>query len=177
MLNDATRRPSGGSPPEVPRPAAQPDREVRAVAESLASDPEGAASQFVGRVSQLDIGAIRTAVQAWRQAMRAESDTWFAAEQAAGRAVLAAGRTAEQEVLLDRIAECVLRGVWYRGGARGESPRTPEERVGATEASAQYVSTVAMLALLVRDRLPAAQFAVLYRPFATLISVADLRGE
>jgi hypothetical protein len=137
----------------------------------------GVAWEFVGRVSELDADAVRAAVQAWHQVMRAESDAWFAAERAAGHAVLAAGRAPEQEVLLDRLAECVLRRVWYRDGGGGLPPGTPERRVGATEASGQYVATVAMLGLLVRDHLGAAEFELLYGPFAALIPLAELGRE
>ncbi len=146
-----------------------------AVAEWQVAGPQ-AASKFVGRLSRLDVAAVRRVVDLWHQVMRSESDAWFAAEEAAAHAVLVAGRTAEQEVLLGYLADCVLRGVWYRD-AHGQPPGTPEARVGATEASAQYVGTIAMLALLVRDHLGAAEFALLYRPFATLIPLEELGRE
>jgi hypothetical protein len=151
------------------------DHEIGPMREPSPDGPQ-VASTFVGRVSQLSVEAVRAAVQAWHDVMRVESDAWFAAEQAAGQAVLAAARSGVQEVLLDRIAECVLRGVWYRD-ANMQPQGTPENRVGATEASGQYVATVAMLALLVRDRLAPSAFALLYRPFATVIPVEELQLE
>jgi hypothetical protein len=168
MTSDATN-PAGDEARQARRPT---DHEIGAMEEPHANGVR-AASKFVGRVSQLDAEAIRAAIQAWHDVMRAETDAWFSAERAAGHAILVSGRTAEQEILLDRLAECVLRGVWYRD-AHGQRPATPEDRVGATEASGQYVATVAMLAVLVRDHLAAAQFALLYRPFATLIPLQEL---
>ncbi len=53
----------------------------------------------------------------------------------------------------------------------------PELHVRATEASGQYLGTLAMLALLVRDHLEPATFARLYRPFAPHIPVAELGRE
>jgi hypothetical protein len=134
-----------------------------------------AAAKFVGRASQLSVGDIRAAVQSWHGTMRARSDPWFAAERAAAHAVLVSGRTTDQEVLLGHIADG-FRRLWYRG-ARGEPPTTPESRIDATEASGQYVSTVAMIAVLVRDRIGAAEFALLYEPFASLIPVDELARE
>jgi hypothetical protein len=170
MTTEANRPSTGDEPRDGPPPTGQ----VRPVAEP-SRDGRRAASKFVERVLHLDAEAARAAIQAWHLAMRSESGAWFAAEQAAAHAVLATGRSAEQETLLDNIADFVRR-VWY-AGAIGQPPQTPERRVGATEASAQYVATVAMLALLVRDHLPATQFAVLYRPFATLIPADDLERE
>ena len=131
-----------------------------------------AASKFIGRVSQLDIGAVKTVVETWHQLMRAESDAWFAAEMAAARAVRESDRAAEQEVLLGHMADCVLNRVWYRPGGGA-----PEEHVGATEASGQYVASVAMLALLVRDFLAPRDFALLYAPFARFIPLEAVGRE
>jgi hypothetical protein len=170
MTSDATR------PLGEKTPASGPTgQEIEARAEPQAYGPR-AAAKFVGRVSQLDAEAVRVAVEMWRQVMRSESDAWFAAERAAAHAVLASSRSPEQKVLVGTLAECVLSRVWYRGGS-GNPPKTPERRVGATEASGQYVATVAMLAILVRDHLAATDFALLYRPFATVIPLDGLGHE
>jgi hypothetical protein len=68
--------------------------------------------------------------------------------------------------------------VWYRA-RRHDTPGAPppELHVRATEASGQYLGTLAMLALLVRDRLDAPTFARLYRPFAPHVPVAELGRE
>lgn len=168
MTSDITR-PTGDEAPQTRR---TPSREI---ATGSAVRPGGvqAASKFVGRVSQLDAAAIRAAVQAWRDVMRSESEGWFAAERAAGNAVLAAGRSAEQQVLLGHLSDAVLRTVWYRGGVG----QTPEARVGATEASGQYIASIAMLALLVRAHLEAGDFELLYRPFADVVPVEELGRE
>lgn len=168
MTSDITR-PIGD---EAPQPRRTSGGEIEV---GLAPGPRGvpAAAKFVGRVSQLDAAAVRAAVEGWREVMRAESEAWFAAERAAAHAVLDAGRTAEQQVMLGHLSDAVLRTVWYRAGVG----QTPEARVGATEASGQYIASVAMLALLVRDHLSAGEFALLYRPFAGVVPVDELGRE
>lgn len=47
----------------------------------------------------------------------------------------------------------------------------------APEASVQYVATLAMLALLLHDRLSAREFSLLYSQFAPLIPVEELGPE
>jgi hypothetical protein len=134
-----------------------------------------AARRFVGRLAQLDPDAVSAGVRAWRESMREESGAWFAAEEAVAHAVVASGRHDEQRPLLMYVAESFAYRVWYGGRARltlGES--APEIRVGATEASGQYLATLAMLALLVRDHLEPATFEILYRPFAALIPVVEI---
>ncbi len=137
-----------------------------------------AALRFVGRLAQLELAAVRAAVGAWRETMRDESAAWFAAEEAVARAVVASGRHHEQRPLLIHLADAFANHVWYR--ARRHLPPgapAPELRVRATEASGQYLGTLAMLALLVRDRLEPATFARLYRPFAPHVPVAELGRE
>jgi hypothetical protein len=137
-----------------------------------------AALRFVGRLALLDHEAVRDAVVAWRESMRDDASAWFAAEEAVARAVVTSGRHHEQRPLLIPLAEAFAYSVWYRGRPQltlGES--APELRVHATEASGQYLGTLAMLALLVRDHLDAATFDLLYRPFAALIPAADLGRE
>ncbi len=142
----------------------------------------GAARKFVGRLAQLDPEAVYASVQTWREAMREDLGAWFAAEEAVARAVVASGRHDEQRPLLMHVAEAFAYGVWYGAGYGGRARLTlgesaPELRVRATEASGQYLATVAMLALLVRDHLEPEAFEVLYRPFAALIPVDELRRE
>ncbi len=137
-----------------------------------------AASKFVGRVAQLDPGAVRAMVGTWRETMRAESAAWFAAEEAVAHALVASGRHHEQGPLLMYIAEAFAYHVWYGGRAHLTlGAPAPEQRVRATEASGQYLGTLAMLALLVRDHLEPATFEVLYRPFAMLAPDAELARE
>ena len=135
-----------------------------------------AATKFVGRVSLIDADTLRTVVATWHDVMRTESETWFAAERATAEAIVAAERTGEQGELISELSDHFLRRVWYRA-APGHAPRTPERRVGATEASGQYVATLAMLALLVRDHIAAREFDVLYSPFVQIIRAEELARE
>lgn len=171
---DGKQRPEG-EPPERTLEAEVPVRIERASAHSTRGAHEAlAASKFIGRLAQLDLAAVSAAVRSWHEIMRAESDAWFAAERATAHAVSSAGRRAEQEILLGHVAECFRRAVWYR---RTQPQAPPEVRVGSTEASAQYLATVAMVALLVRDCLDPYGFELLYRPFARHIPVEELARE
>src|SRR4051812_19381724 len=135
----------------------------------------GAAARFVGRVAQLDHEAVRDAVAAWRQNMRSAYDTWFAAEDAVAQAIVRSGRHTEQRPLLIHMADAFSQRVWT-GRPRVESG--PAERVvHATEASGQYLATLAMLAILVRDHLDAGTFEQVYQPFAALIPITELAPE
>ncbi len=137
-----------------------------------------AARRFVGRLARLDHDAVSASIWTWREAMRTEGGAWFAAEEAIARAVVASGRHAEQKPLLIYTAEAFAHRVWYRSLAHvAPGASAAELRVGATEASGQYVATVAMLALLVRDHLDPRAFELLYRPFAALIPAAELGRE
>lgn len=129
-----------------------------------------AAKKFIGRVSQLDLGAVQDAVRIWHDMMRVDTSGWFAVERAIGQAVIAAGLETRQEALLIHVAECFVRRVWAQDGAA-------ELRVGTTEASGQYLATVAMLALLVREHVSPDTFAIAYRPFATAIPADELDPE
>jgi hypothetical protein len=120
---------------------------------------------------------VHDAVAAWRASMHDDAAAWFAAEEAVARAVVTSGRHHEQRPLLIPLAEAFAHGVWYRGYPEATLGDAPELRVHATEASGQYLGTLAMLALLVRDHVEPATFDLLYRPFARLIPAADLGRE
>ena len=190
---DAPGAPVGDQSGAQPRYATSDATEARDVARafettSSSGDPSAgpnagpsAARKFVGRLAQLDVAAARTAVADWHQTMRAEPEAWFAAEEALGQAVVTSGRRAAQEPLLMDVAQAFARAVWYGAEARGAHAPVPvpapELRVRASEAAGQYLATVAMLAVLVRDHLDPATFALLYRPFALLIPPAALAPE
>jgi hypothetical protein len=136
-------------------------------------DPSGpvAARKFIGRVSRLDVESVRGIVATWRDSMRHGAEAWLAAEGAVGLAVVSSGRHREQKPLLVHVADAFAHLVWYGGTSE------PELRVQATEASGQYLATVAMLAVLVRDHIDAATFDLIYRPFAAYIPPSNLERE
>ena len=157
-----------GGPGHEPRPTTGPGAESSARA--TPRNGTQAANKFIGRVAQLDVQDVVESIGKWHEMMRAESGAWFAAESAIGEAIVAAGLEARQEQLLVHVAECFAKQVW-------RPIRRAETRVGNTEASGQYLATVAMLALLVRDRLSPETFELAYRPFAALIPAAELEPE
>ena len=87
------------------------------------------------------------------------------------------GRRAEQKPLLMHVADAFSTIVWHGGGTAREREQAPELRVQASEASGQYLATLAMLALLVRDRLEPSAFAMLYQPFAPHIALDEPTPE
>ncbi len=129
-----------------------------------------AASKFLGRLAQLDFATLAAAIRDWREAMRLSSREWFVAEEAVAREITATGRYPDQERLLAHMVDVFRRAAWFTSAEPGAN-------VGATDASGQYVATIAMLALLVRDRLRPGEFDVLYQPFARRIPVGELERE
>lgn len=128
------------------------------------------AGKFVGRFSQLALADLRAPIERWRRAVSLASTQWFAAESAVATAMRATGRHAEQEILLEQLLLAMRHAGWMR---RSDAL----EVVGASEASLQYTATLALLALLLRDRLTAREFALLYSPFASLIPPEELGPE
>jgi hypothetical protein len=128
------------------------------------------AGKFIGRFSQLALADLRVPIERWRRTVSLASSQWFGAESALSDAMLATGRHAEQEILLEQLLLAMRRAGWMR---RSEAL----EVVGASEASVQYTASLAVLALLVRDRLGAREFALLYSPFAPLIPLEELGPE
>ena len=128
------------------------------------------ASKFLGRLAQLDLATLGKAVDAWRHAVTSATDAWFEAEGAVAQGVLRSHRHREQEVLLGHMTDLFRRAAWFKREA-------PGARIHSSEAGAQYVATLAMLALLVRDQLREQDFELLYRPFAQVIPTAELERE
>ncbi len=161
-------------------PAAAPNVSARDAGARHAGVPgvsgPAPARMFVGRLAQLDLAAVRAVVADWHQTMREEARAWLAAEEALAQAVVASGRRDAQRPLLLYVAQAFARAVWYGPEARAGGV-APETRVGASEASGQYIATVATLALLARDHLEPAAFEILYRPFVPFIPPAELGRE
>ena len=163
------------APASASEPTWQPERSRRPLNPDLAIAGRGAAARFVGRVAQLDHAAVQHAVSTWRDRMRVGYDSWFAAEDAVAQAIVRSGRQVEQRPLLIHVADAFSQRVWT-GGHRDDAG-APERLVRATEASGQYLATLAMLAVLARDHLDAATFDQVYQPFAALIPIHELAPE
>ena len=157
--------------PVHPRAARPGTRTARTARAARTLEGVHAAAGFVGRVSELDLPRVRAVIASWHEAVARDPDGWFAAEAAVADAVAGSGRRAEQRVLLMEMADAFCHAVWYRRAARAAAA---ERFVHATEPSGQYVATLAMLALLVRDLLDPGDFATVYAPFAAVIPAGDL---
>ena len=129
-----------------------------------------AASTFLGRFSQLDVGELREPVERWRRAVSLANRQWFAAEKGVAQAMGTTGRQAEQERLLEQLVAALHRSGWFRSPAS-------IELIGASVASIHYTATLAVLALLLRDQLSGREFALLYSPYASLIAADELGPE
>ena len=128
------------------------------------------ASKFLGRLSLLDIESLGEAIHLWHRTATESGDEWFSAEASIADAVHASRRYTEQDVLLRHMSTLFLESSWFTSAQ-------PGVRIRASEPSAQYVATIAMLAVLVRDRLTITAFELLYRPFSKLIPVDTLLRE
>jgi hypothetical protein len=93
---------------------------------------------------------------------------FVAADRALSDAVSRAQRETERDAALGPLSQ-LLRAPWEApSDAPGEEPPL---------APVAEAALAAMLALLVRDVLPASAFATLYEPFATLIPAESLAGS
>ena len=134
--------------------------------------PDGdlaAALAFVHRLARLDVGDLEVVGRRWRAAVTDDATAWFTAEGAVGQAMRETRRQAAQEVVIEDLTDVVRRGGWWRldhlAGAGAQ---------GLTEAGVQYAATLAAIALLVRDVVPAADVELIYGPFASLIPLAEV---
>ena len=146
-------------------PASSPCTRLRAAPHAEA------AARLLGRVAALDANSLRAMVEGWHRLMNAAGEDWLAAEHAVALAVTAAGRDAEQAWLVEQLGVVFPRAPWLAGAPLGAP------RVDATAASAEYVTTVAVRAVLVRDWLPAEDFGLLYAPLAPVMPAEALARE
>jgi hypothetical protein len=126
------------------------------------------ARAFVDRLGQLDVAELEVVGRTWRTIVAEDPPAWFAAEGSVGLAVQATGRQLMQESLLEELSDVVRRRGWWRLD-RIESA----EGQALTEAGVQYAATLAVIALLVRDVVPAREFELIYSPFVPVIPVPE----
>ena len=124
------------------------------------------AMAFVHRLAQLDVADLEVVGRTWRRIVSEDPPAWFAAEGAVGQAVRATGRQLAQEALLEQLTDVVRRRGWWRLD-RVEAA----EGQGLTEAGVQYAATLAAIAFLVRDVVPAQDFELIYSPFLELVPI------
>lgn len=128
-----------------------------------------AVGRFLARLADLSVADLGQAVGRWRAIAAAPSGPWYVAEDAIAEAVHAARRHDAQARGTDALYDVFRR-------ARRFSARASFARVPGSEATAQYVTTTALYALVVRDALSPEAFAVAYGPFADVIPLATVDG-
>jgi hypothetical protein len=144
---------------------------IHDTAVALAPKPaSGLVASFLRRLAQLSLSELGAAIHTWRAAVAEAPHAWFEAEEAVASAISAHHRHEAQELFLERIADVFRRAPWFDADAPGALIR-------AAEPGGQYVATLAMLALLVSDRLTPERLCLLYRPFARSIPIAELRSQ
>jgi len=126
-----------------------------------------AARKFLGRLALLDLQQLAVAIHQWH---RLVGSAWFDAEADLARAMRDSHRNAERNSWLEEMAGIFRQKAWF-------TSLEPGTLIGASDASAQYVATTAMLALLARDYLAPPYFQMLYNPFAELIPIDELQRE
>lgn len=122
---------------------------------------------FLERLEALDMEQLRQAIRTWREEL---SDGWHEADQAVATAMRDSRRHEEQEAVLEALYEVFRRAPWF-------TAEHPGARIAASDATAQYIATSALLALLVCDRLAPEYLHTLYQPFASLIPLAELERQ
>jgi hypothetical protein len=127
-----------------------------------------AVERFLACLAGLSVADIGQAVGRWRAIASAPGGPWYAAEDAIAEAVHAVSRHGAQEQVTEAAYDV------FRRRARGFSTRESFARAPGSEATAQYVSTSALLALVVRDAVSPEAFAVAYGPFADAIPLATI---
>ena len=125
-----------------------------------------AVTQFLEAIQRLTIAEWKEVVGAWRATV---TDAWHEADAAVAAAVADSERRQAREEVLSELGDITRRIRWNGGEATGTSAQ-------ATESTAQYVASLAALALLVRDRITRHYFDALYRPFMGVIPLATING-
>jgi hypothetical protein len=122
------------------------------------------AMAFLDRLESLDFHELGAAIRRWRSFV---DDAWFEAERALAQAVYDTRAFGAQRRVIDRLSDLFRRARWF-------TLQAPGAVIGASDASGQYVATLAALALLVREALSGEQFKLLYRTFAPLIPLPTI---
>src|SRR3954454_2317777 len=99
---------------------------------------------FLDRLEALDLRDLGAAIRRWHSFV---GDKWFEAERALSQAISDTHAHRAQRRIIDRLSELFRLARWF-------TPEAPGAVIGASDASGQYVATVASLALLVREALP-----------------------
>ena len=134
--------------------------------ESLFGPRTLAVRRFLEAIQRLTIEQWREVIEAWRATV---TDAWHDAGSAVAAAVTESDRRQAREELLSELGEITRRMRWEGGEAPGAFTQ-------AIESTAQYVASLAGLALLVRDRIPRRDFDALYFPFMAVIPEATVNG-
>ena len=122
--------------------------------------------RFLGKLRGLSLEQLGEVIRAWRGAL-AESGVWHRAEDAVSIAITRTGRHRGQSAVIERLFNLFRDAPWFKD-------HQPGSLIAGSDAAAQYVATIASLALLVRDALSTADFEMLYLPFQGLIPAEGL---
>jgi hypothetical protein len=125
-----------------------------------------AVRRFLEAIQRLTIEQWREVIEAWRTTV---TDEWHDAGSAVAAAVSESDRRRAREELLSELGDLTRRMRWDGGDGAGDTTQ-------AIESTAQYVASLAALALLVRDRITRREFDALYLPFMGLIPPATVDG-
>lgn len=125
-----------------------------------------AMDRFLERFEQLSTQELRGTLERWRAVVGRGS--WFQAEDAVSAAIAATNRYVARDRMQGRLYDIFRTARWFHA-------EVPGTAVPGNEATAQYVASSALLALMVRERLHAHEFDVLYAPFASAIPADGVR--
>jgi hypothetical protein len=122
---------------------------------------------FLSCLGRLPFAELGRAVAGWRALVTRPGTAWHRAEDCVAEALAESGRYAEQRHALEALYDVFRRASWF-------NERAPGTSIPGSDASAQYVTTAALFALLVRDVLDPSDFDAMYAPFADVVPVDAL---
>ncbi len=123
-----------------------------------------AIERFLDHLRPLSLDDFGHVVAVWRDLV---GPAWHDAEDTVSHGIESSGRQRERDAVLERVYDIFREAPWYNA-------EQPGGRVPGSDATAQYVTTVALFALLVCDQVELRAVETLYAPFAERIPLPVL---
>lgn len=129
------------------------------------NEREEAIHAFLHRVSEMSLETWSSVIERWRKVVVAPQ--WHDGDRAIAEVLRGEKAHAIQERFLEEIFTMFQRAPWF-------THREPGAHIRSTDAAAQYITTTACLALLVRPWIAQSYFETLYYPFEELAPAREI---
>jgi hypothetical protein len=138
---------------------------VLADSSEVLNEREEAIRAFLRRVSEMSLETWGSVIERWRRVVVVPQ--WHDGDRAIAEVLRGEKAHAIQERFLEEIFTMFQRAPWF-------THREPGAPVRSTDAAAQYITTTACLALLVRPWIAQSYFETLYYPFEELAPAREV---